>query len=248
MTVLFVLTVLMTPTPSEVFFGGDAGFKNHLASLEAHPEIDGPKALRIAQGYGSRGMVESAISWLSLAGDMGVEPSRVALVEGDAYFAAQDYAKAMAAYLHVAEQNPRHGYAHTRLWSSVRKTAEKESHEQTAHARAFLVRRGYFLSSTVAVAQPEKAAKKKRLGRLHLNLGDFSKAIDLFKSALSVHGADPESYRLLGETYLALDDVDKTMASYRLFLLCSPKETRFTRQARQLIRDIERRRGLAAGQ
>lgn len=229
--------------------GGDLGFEEHVQALQAAADArsDDPEpALRLAQGYGFRGETKQALRWLKVARERGVDPLRGQMVEGDIYLGAENYEFALRAYFEVATVAPHNGHAHLQLWRVLRGADILPPNVDQARLRRTLREAGYFIPDR-RVSKPDRRMARQLSDRAYtaLKAGKFQEAESGFEAALTSDDRYAAAYRGLGITFARQQQPDRALAAYRLYLLMTDRDDRDTRQARRILSDAARRRGLA---
>ena len=241
--------VLWTLLAVPVFAGGTTGFAAHVAQLEeaaARSPGDPAPALRLAQGLGSRGELEVALGWCAEAAARGADALQVRIVRADAYAVAGRREEAVRAYYEVVVAAPRQAYAHLRLWALLRRTADLPPALDARRLKTELTARGYLSpSGPEGAPAPGLAQSLSERGEAALRAGRFRAAAEAFEEAITADDGRAGAWRGLGEARSRLRQEDAAIAAYRLFLFLEARETRDTRQARRIVHDAERRRGLA---
>ena len=222
--------------------GGDAGFEAHAARLEAVGDAE--SALRLAQGYGARKQLESALRWAATAAERGAHPLRVHLVRGDAYLQVERWEFAIREYYEVVTAAPENGYALVRLWQCFHQADLLPDVLDAGRLRAELRKGGLYLPESPA--RPPNGALARQLraaGEKALLAGRFREAVDKLHAALAQDDRDSAAYHALGRAHERLGQRHLAVGAYRLFLELSTREDRATRDARRFVDAEERRKG-----
>lgn len=249
---LMVWTVMFAaPAGADAgWLGGDEGFAEHVAGLEAAAEArsDDPEpALRLAQGLGARRQTKAALGWLRTAAERGADPMRVQLVAGDIHLAAEQYEFALTAYFEVANTAPHNGYAHLRMWRVMREADILPPNVDQARIKRHLREAGYYVPDR-QVRPPDTAMAKQLSERAYgaLQQGRFREATEGFIAALARDDGYAPAHRGLGIAHARQNHQDEALAAYRLYLWLVEDDSRETRQVRRILTDAARRRGLGA--
>lgn len=217
-----------------------------LAALESEANADpsGPAALLVAQGHARHGQLQDALRWANQARAAGVHGLRINLVRGDAYLHADEYADAVREYFEVVVQAPHNMHAQVHLWLALR-DAQLPPGLDGDRLRSLLRQAGYFMP--IAAKRPRQRPAARALVKTAyaaIRAGKFKVAIDRFEAAIVLDDTLPDSFRGLGIAWGRLDDRDRSLAAYRLYLAQTSGETRERRQIRRIVMDAERHRGL----
>ena len=86
---------------------------------------------------------------------------------------------------------------------------------------------------------PFMVKERVKLGQFFLMDGKYADAEKMLSSAIDFDGTYPKAYKLLGDTYLRLNDLQKALAAYTKFLEYNKvKSSMDVRQVKHNIKQI----------
>jgi len=229
-----------------------AGWTRHATRLAAAGDAE--STLRLAFGLARRGPVDEALVVCAEAARKGAHPLRVALARGEALYRGERYEEAAALFHEVVVAAPENDFAVAMLWMSlryVRLTVETPSLDLGA-LRALLDARGLPTPESSHVPPQTSAANERvRAADQAARGGRFDAAVQGYRTALEHDDLLPDVWRGLAMAQTRLGNARAARMAWTLFVWTAEaagrsRDKHDLRQARRLLADEARRRGLAA--
>jgi tetratricopeptide (TPR) repeat protein len=198
--------------------------------------------------------VDEALAVCTEAARKGAHPLRVGLARGEALYRGERYEEAAALFHEVVATAPENDFAVAMLWMSlryVRLTVEAPSLDVGA-LRGLLDTRGLPTPESSHVPpQTAAASDRVRAADQAVRGGRFEAAVEGYRAALEHDDLLPDAWRGLAMAQTRLGNARAARLAWTLFVWTAEaagrsRDKHDLRQARRLLADEARRRGLAA--
>lgn len=218
----------------------------HVLDLEqrvARRGDDQALMIRLADAYAQLGDLRRALPALERLADMGVEPVRIALLRGDAFFTVGDFDEAARAYLDALQRAPRQTYALTQLWRLMLQATLSD--QPTSFDRASVVETlqeaGLYFPDryTPTPDGPEQASRLVDRASALILRHRSAEAIALLTRAITLDPGNAEAFAALARAYDDDNDAEAAMGASLVYLLLAPDAPDAARVRERIARTIE---------
>ena len=211
--------------------------------------------LRLADAYSQIGDTVKVEEYCHLAQINRVHPARVLALLGEHYLRLNRFDRALSNLLRARSLGPKSATIHLLIWRTLlqfrRSRARRDSVNPVdfQQAAGLLSARGYYMPRSLKQEEaglpedPVTARSHLAQGYSALRVQDLRLAFLSFQAAADVSPTLADAYRGMGIVLVRLEQTERALAAYQLFLALAPERTRDVDVVERIVLDYHRRQG-----